>query len=370
MPRRQQAERTPLPIAHLKARVLGRPAAPDTLVVISEANQAGRHEAVVKVMDTLQRIRQRRRTVGQERRRLEPGGDRRRLAAARGRSRPPGRGPGSAGIALSLLVHAGLVVAIAFGVSWRSHTPEARRPSCRAAVPRRQPRRRAVEPIPPPAGNPPRPALPVVASHRRKVVVEVPDAKIAIEKARKGQQAQKQQKAAEQERKRAAAEAEREARRSGAARRRDGKQEQAAEPARRAAARSGRARRTCSDIRGLAGASGDRLATGTGAASAGPSGELRRTHQARIRPNIVLLTRSPAIRAARSNCARPRRHDPRRRSSSKAAACRPRDNAVARDKTRPRRCTCATWTAACRRRCCWCFVCATGPAPGAARGRP
>ena len=195
------------------------------------------------------------------------------------------------GIALSLLVHAGLVVAIAFGVSWRSHTPEAQEAELWAAVPQAA-AARAVEPDPaPPAAEPPRPAPPTVAPPPPKPV-EVPDAKIAIEKARKEQQQarkEEQLKAAEQERKRAAAEAEREAaekRRRRQEAEQQKKQEQAAEQ-RAAQQREAERQKNLQRIQGLAGASGDASATGTAPQSAGPSASYAGRIKARIRPNIV-----------------------------------------------------------------------------------
>ena len=50
------------------------------------------------------------------------------------------------GIGLSVLVHAGLVVAIAFGVSWRSRTPEAYEAALWADLPQAS-APRAVEPL-------------------------------------------------------------------------------------------------------------------------------------------------------------------------------------------------------------------------------
>lgn len=193
------------------------------------------------------------------------------------------------GIALSLLVHVGLVVAIAFGVSWRSRTPEAQEAELWAAVPQAA-AARAVDPDPaPPVADPPRPAPPVVAPPPPKVV-EVPDAKIAIEKARKEQQArtEEQQKAAELERKRAA-EAEREAaekRRRQQEAEQQKKQEQAAE-LRAAQQREAERQKNLQRIQGLAGASGDASATGTAPQSAGPSASYAGRIKARIRPNIV-----------------------------------------------------------------------------------
>lgn len=175
------------------------------------------------------------------------------------------------GIGLSVLVHAGLVVAIAFGVSWRSHTPEAYEAELWAAVPQAA-APRAVEPEPVPVAPPPRPA-PVVVAPPPPKSAEVPDAKIAIEKARQEQLRKQQQEAAERERRRAAEAEQRQAaekRRQQEAEKQLKKQQQAADE-RAAQQREAERQRNLQRIQGLAGASGDASARGTALQSAGPS---------------------------------------------------------------------------------------------------
>ena len=181
---------------------------------------------------------------------------------------PEGR---ARGIGLSVLVHAGLVVAIAFGVSWRSHTPEAYEAELWAAVPQAA-APRAVEPEPVPVAPPPRPA-PVVVAPPPPKSAEVPDAKIAIEKARQEQLRKQQQEAAERERRRAAEAEQRQAaekRRQQEAEKQLKKQQQAADE-RAAQQREAERQRNLQRIQGLAGASGDASARGTALQSAGPS---------------------------------------------------------------------------------------------------
>jgi colicin import membrane protein len=171
------------------------------------------------------------------------------------------------GIGLSLLVHAGLVVAIAFGVRWRSHTPEAQQAELWAAVPQAA-AARAVEPEPTPVAEPPRPVPPVVAPPPPKAA-ELPDAKIALEKARKEEQQRKEQ--AEQERKRRAAEAEREKAEKLRRQQEAEQQKQKAAEERAAQQREAERQKNLQRIQGLAGASGDAAARGTATQSAGPS---------------------------------------------------------------------------------------------------
>lgn len=110
-------------------------------------------------------------------------------ALARDALMPRTTGGNGRGIGLSMLVHAGLIVAIAFGVSWRSRTPEAQQAELWAAVPQAAAPRAAEpepvvapKPVPPPAAQPePKVAPPLPPT---PAPAPVPDAQIAIEKAR------------------------------------------------------------------------------------------------------------------------------------------------------------------------------------------
>jgi colicin import membrane protein len=202
------------------------------------------------------------------------------------------------GVGLSLLVHAGLIIAIAFGVSWRSRTPEAQQAELWAAVPQVA-APRAVEPEP---AIEPKPLPPPVAKPVPRVETPppapIPDAQIAIEKARV-EKARKEQAAAEREAQRRKAEAERLAaeklrqqqleRQKEIAKQKDleaQKKQQAAEE-RQAQQREADRRKNIERMLGQAGASGERGATGTAQQGAGPSANYAGRIVARVRPNIV-----------------------------------------------------------------------------------
>ena len=204
------------------------------------------------------------------------------------------------GIVLSVLVHIGLVIAIALGLHWRSHTPEASEAELWAALPQAAAPREAlpvVTPAPPTPAPAPEPAPKVV-----EPPAPLPDAQIAIEKARKEQErqakeaaerealkktlaiekAEKAEKAAQAEK---AAKAERERIEQQEALKQqklqqalEAKQAKALE-----AARADQLRR----IQGMAGASGDAGATGSAQRSAGPSAGYAGRIKAKVRPNIV-----------------------------------------------------------------------------------
>jgi len=229
---------------------------------------------------------------------------------------PRNAGPSGRGIGLSVLVHAGLIVAIAFGVSWRSRTPEALQAELWAAVPQAA-APRAVEPAP---AVEPQPAPPPVARPAPRPetlpppAAPVPDAQIAIEKARLDQ-ARKERESAEREAQRRKAQADRLAVERAAAEKaaadkaaadkaaaekqrqqqlekqkqldaQQKKQQQAADE--RAARQIEIDRQKNLDrIRGLAGATGEPGAAGTAVQSAGPSASYGARIKARIRPNIV-----------------------------------------------------------------------------------
>ena len=92
---------------------------------------------------------------------------------------PPGLGRG---LVLALVVHVGLVVMLALGVSWHSSTPAAAEAELWAAVPQVA-APRAVEPEPTP--QPIKRAVPVPPPPAEPAPQKVPDAQIAIEKAKR-----------------------------------------------------------------------------------------------------------------------------------------------------------------------------------------
>jgi colicin import membrane protein len=204
--------------------------------------------------------------------------------------RPAGMGRGAM---LALLVHVGLLVAIAFGVNWRSSEPAGTSAELWAAVPQAA-APAAVEPPPPPPLPKAMPApevKPVEAPPPPKP--EVRDADIAVEKA-KAEKAQREREEIEQAKK-----LERE--------RDDKRKREEAEREKRLAAQREQERQAALDkqreenlrrITGQAGATGAPQATGTAQRDAGPSAGYAGKIIARVRPNIVLTeTVPPALRA-------------------------------------------------------------------------
>jgi colicin import membrane protein len=201
--------------------------------------------------------------------------------------RPDGMGRGAM---LALLVHVGLLVAIAFGVNWRSSEPAGTSAELWAAVPQAA-APAAVEPPPLPKALPTPEVKPVEAPPPPKP--EVRDADIALEKA-KAEKAQREREEIEQAKK---LQAEREERR---------KREEA-EREKRLAAQREQERQAALDklreenlrrITGQAGATGAPQSTGTAQREAGPSASYAGKIIARVRPNIVLTeTVPPTLRA-------------------------------------------------------------------------
>jgi colicin import membrane protein len=185
------------------------------------------------------------------------------------------------GVLLALFAHALLVVALAFSVSWRSSTPDSVEAELWAAVP--QVAAPAPPPPPPPApvveSKPPPPAPKPVPAPQA-----APDAQIAIERARREEEA-KREEAKREERKREAAK--REAARVEAERK---KQEQAEKERVEKEAEALEAQRQANLKRmlGQAGATAAGATPGTAAQSAGPSAGYAGRIKARIKPNIVL----------------------------------------------------------------------------------
>jgi colicin import membrane protein len=228
---------------------------------------------------------------------------------------PQDPGGSRRGIALSVLVHIGLVVAIAFGLNWRSRVPEAQQAELWAAVPQAA-APREVEPVVQPAPPPPPAPAPVVQPEPKVVEppkpTPAPDAQIAIEQARKKEEERKARELEEQERKAKLA-AEREAQKKklalekaekaakaekaekAAKAERERLEKQAAEKKKlqdaleaqqakqREAARADQLKR----IQGMAGASGGPGATGTALRSAGPSAGYAGLIKAKVRPKIL-----------------------------------------------------------------------------------
>jgi colicin import membrane protein len=193
--------------------------------------------------------------------------------------RPGGMGRGAM---MALLVHAGLLVAIAFGVSWRSSEPAGVTAELWAAVPETAAPAAVAPPVPAPLPKPepktePPPPKP-----------EVRDAEIALEKA-KAEKAQREREALEVK---ARAEAEDKKRRE-----QDAKAKAAAEKAeaeKLAKLREEQMKR----MLGQAGATGAPQSTGSAQRDAGPSASYAGRIIARVKPNIVLTETVPATARA------------------------------------------------------------------------
>ena len=212
------------------------------------------------------------------------------------------------GAVLALLVHVLLIAALAFGVNWRAHEPEGVVAELWSAVPQIA-APRAVSP-------PPAPAPPVVVEKRPAPVERaaptappLPDAQIAIEKARREvarrqaderetQRQQQQREAQKEEAQRQKVQREKE--RAEDARREEAKREQVAREAedRKKKDLAEKARKdeatlaaqheaNVKRIQGQAGATGDEGSTGSAAHSSGPSAGYAGRIKARIKPNIV-----------------------------------------------------------------------------------
>ncbi len=174
--------------------------------------------------------------------------------------RPAGLGRGAM---LALLVHGGLLVALALGVSWRASEPSGATAELWAAVPQFA----APAPIePPPAPVPQQVAKP------EPDPAALREAEIAVEKARLEQEREREAKAeAERKRKQAEQEAQRK------------KLAEKAEQERSEKLRQDNLKR----MLGQAGATGAPSATGTAARDAGPSASYAGKVVARVFPNIV-----------------------------------------------------------------------------------
>ena len=207
------------------------------------------------------------------------------------------------GWALSVLVHIGLVIAIAFAVNWRSHEPDAEQAELWAAVPQAAAAREAV-PVVPPAPPAPPEVKPEPKAAEPPAPAPVPDAQIAIEKARKEREAKereaREREAKEREAKEAAErealkkkQAAEQAEKARAERERQAeleaqkKKEQQALEAKQAELREKARADQLKRIQGMAGASGDAGATGSAQRSAGPSAGYAGRIKAKVRPNIV-----------------------------------------------------------------------------------
>jgi colicin import membrane protein len=212
--------------------------------------------------------------------------------------RPPqGMGPG---LMLALLVHLGLVIAIAFAVRWRASEPAGIEAELWAAVPQiAAPKAVMPEPQPVPKAEPPPPPPPPPTP---KAAEPEPDAQIAIEKARrdeaervlKQQEAERvaQQRREEEARKLAQQrqqEQEEKVRKEQEDKLRKDQEEKLRkeqEQKRLAAVEKDR-KKNLERLMAQAGATGDPTSKGTAERTAGSSAGYAGRIRARIKPNIV-----------------------------------------------------------------------------------
>ena len=228
--------------------------------------------------------------------------------------RPPGR---MRAIALAVLAHAVLVIALTWGVNWKSTSDQpAVEAELWAAVPQ-QAAPRAEAPPPPPAPEPrpqPAPAPPPPAPPPpRQVEPDTRDADIALQQQKKREDELKKKRELQLEREKRERErkederrdrleqekkerqlAQQKAEREKAEKAEQEKQKKLAEDKRRKAeeardAKEADARHQANvrRMQGLAGATGGETATGTALRSAGPSGSYGGKVAATVKPNIV-----------------------------------------------------------------------------------
>jgi colicin import membrane protein len=212
--------------------------------------------------------------------------------------RPAGLGRGAM---LALLVHGGLLLALALGVSWRASEPTGATAELWAAVPEFAAPAAEVPP-PPPVESPPPPPLPVAKPEPKVDVAPSRDAEIAIEKARREREREREREQAQAREREAKAKVEAEKKRLLA------QQEEQRKKLAAAAAQAEKAEKAEQErieklrqdnlrrIQGQAGATGGPTATGTAARDAGPSASYAGRIIAKVKPNIVLtetVTGSP-----------------------------------------------------------------------------
>ncbi len=192
-------------------------------------------------------------------------------------SSPDGMGRG---LAMALSVHALLLVAIAFGVSWRSSNPAGVEAELWAAVPQiAAPKPVEPEPTPQPVKKVEPPPPPPKAETPKQ-----DDAQIAIEKARREDQKRKEEQRREDELKRQKEEQQRKL-----AEAEKLKKEQAEQKRREAAEAAAAEKRRDENLRRMMAQAGDGApnSTGTAAKSAGPSASYAGRIKARILPHII-----------------------------------------------------------------------------------
>jgi colicin import membrane protein len=187
------------------------------------------------------------------------------------------------GACIALLTHVALILALAFGVSWRTHEPAGIEAELWAAVPREA----APAPQPVPVA-PPEPA-PQPAPVPKVVPAPAPprDADIATEKAEREKKERRREELEQREKDKKAKEREEAKEREA-----EVKAKAVAEQKRKKAEEEHLAKLRDENLKrmqGMVGGTGAPTSTGTAAQSAGPSASYIGRIIARIKPNIVVL---------------------------------------------------------------------------------
>ena len=204
--------------------------------------------------------------------------------------RPAGLGRGAA---LALVVHGGLLLALALGVSWRASEPTGATAELWAAVPEfAAPAAVAPPPEPAPVPAPVPRAVPVAPPVAKLEPAPPRDADIALEKAKREREKEREREQAakaETEKKRLKAEQDEQRKKLAAAEKSDKAEQERLEKLRQD---------TLKRIQGQAGATGGPAATGTAARDAGPSASYAGRIIAKVKPNIVMTESvAPNLRA-------------------------------------------------------------------------
>ena len=195
------------------------------------------------------------------------------------------------GLLLALIAHGLLIAALSLGVSWRASPPEGVEAELWASVPQIA-APRAVEPEPPP---PPPQVKPTPTPVPVKPVAKeepVPDAQIAIEKAKRLEDKRKKELAEQAAADKLAKLRKEEADKAKAEKLAEQKRKDEADKAKALAAKKqdaalAKAREAqMQRIASLAGATGDANATGSALQNAGPSASYIGRIKAKIRPNV------------------------------------------------------------------------------------
>jgi colicin import membrane protein len=200
------------------------------------------------------------------------------------------------GTAMALLVHVGLIIALAFGVSWHSQTPVGVSAELWAAVPQiAAPPAVEPKPAPTPKPTPAPPKVEVAPPKPSPTEAQIAIEKEKVERMRREQLEQQELERKELERKEQARKEQERLEREKAEKLAAQKQReleakrQKEEEARQAKQREENLKR----IVGEAGGTGAPNATGTAAREAGPSSSYAGRIVARVKPNIVFTDEVP-----------------------------------------------------------------------------